>query len=147
MIRFFVNWKKYDKDGEHTVSSIENTDNLIIKGNNLVVLHSLKKRFAGRVKLIYIDPPYYFPKKIATDTFKYNSNFKLSTWLTFMKNRLEVAKELLDSDGVLYLHIDWNGVHYLKLLGQQIFGKFQTQIVLRREVSRGRKAEADFFWT
>jgi len=58
-------------------------DNLIIKGNNLLALHSLKKQFKGQVKLIYIDPPY----NRDADSF-YNDNFKNSTWLTFMKNRL-----------------------------------------------------------
>src|SRR3989338_3463751 len=65
-------------------------DNLIIKGNNLLALHSLKKRFAGKVKLIYIDPPY----NTGNDSFGYNDRFTHSSWLTFMKNRLEAAHNL-----------------------------------------------------
>lgn len=54
--KVFTNWKRYDKDGEHDLDKLKPEDNLIIKGNNLVVLHSLKKRFAGKIQLIYIDP-------------------------------------------------------------------------------------------
>ncbi|MDR0971046.1 MAG: site-specific DNA-methyltransferase [Bacteroidales bacterium] len=117
--KVFTNWKRYDKDGEHKVSELQKTDNLIIKGNNLVVLHSLKKRFAGKVKLIYIDPPY----NTGNDSFGYNDRFNHSTWLTFMKNRLEVAKELLAEDGSIYINLDYNETHYCKILMDEIFGK------------------------
>ena len=93
--KVFVNAKKYDEDGSHEVTEFSTQDNLIIKGNNLFALHSLKERYAGKVKLIYLDVPYFFKKKISEDSFKYNSNFHLSSWLTFLKNRLEIAKELL----------------------------------------------------
>lgn len=89
--KVLTNFKRYDKDGEHNVEEIKDTDNLIIKGNNLIVLHSLKKRFAGKVKLIYIDPPY----NTGSDGFNYNDTFNHSTWLTFMRNRFEISKELL----------------------------------------------------
>ena len=79
--KVFTNWKRYDKDGEHDLDELKPDDNLIIKGNNLVVLHSLKKRFAGKVKLIYIDPPY----NTGNDGFNYNDSFNHSTWLTFIK--------------------------------------------------------------
>ena len=85
--KVLTNFKRYDKDGEHELTELNNNDNLIIKGNNLVVLHSLKKRFAGKIKMIYIDPPY----NTGTDSFKYNDNFNHSTWLTFMKNRSPVT--------------------------------------------------------
>ena len=93
------------------------TDNLIIKGNNLLVLHSLKSNFAGKVKLIYIDPPY----NTGNDSFGYNDNFNHSTWLTFMKNRLEVARELLSDDGVIFVQSDNNEQAYLKVLMDEIF--------------------------
>ena len=78
------------------------TDNLIIKGNNLLALHSLEKEFAGKVKLIYIDPPFNTER----DSFRYNDSFTNSTWLTFMKNRLSTARELLIEEGNLIFHID-----------------------------------------
>jgi len=93
------------------------TDNLIIKGNNLLALHSLKKEFAGKVKLIYIDPPY----NTGNDSFGYNDSFNHSTWLTFMKNRLEVAKVLLKKDGLIFVSLDDKEAHYCKLLMDEIF--------------------------
>lgn len=90
--KVFTGFMRYDKDGEHVLDGREKIDfaneNLIIKGNNLLALHSLYKKFAGKVKLIYIDPPY----NTGSDSFKYNDNFNHSTWLTFMRNRLEIAK-------------------------------------------------------
>ena len=121
--KILTNFKRYDKDGENKVVRIEDTDNLIIKGNNLIALHSLKKRFAGKIKLIYIDPPYYFNSMKDADTFSYNSNFKLSTWLVFMKNRLEIAKELLADEGVLLVSISEDGQAYLKVLMDDIFSQ------------------------
>jgi adenine-specific DNA-methyltransferase len=95
--------KKYTQNGvsdEVNFNRDENgliKDNLIIKGNNLLALHTLKSNFAGKVKLIYIDPPY----NTGNDSFNYNDNFNHATWLTFMKNRLEVAWDLLSEDGVI----------------------------------------------
>ena len=93
--------------------------NLLLKGNNLIALHSLKSRFQNKVKLIYIDPPYNTGK----DTFKYNDNFNHSTWLTFMKNRLQIAKELMRDDGVIFISLDDNEQAYLKVLCDEIFTK------------------------
>ncbi|MBV8325471.1 site-specific DNA-methyltransferase [Chryseobacterium sp.] len=126
--KVLTNAKRFDKNGEHVFDQFsrnENgtiTDNLIIKGNNLLALHSLKKEFAGKVKLIYIDPPYYFNNTVDSDSFKYNSNFKLSTWLTFMKNRLEIAKDLLKEDGFMFIQIKTDGYAHLKILADSIFG-------------------------
>lgn len=125
--KVITNFKRYDKDGEHEVDSIEETDNLIIKGNNLIALHSLKKRYAGRVKLIYIDPPY----NTGNDSFNYNDKFSRSTWLVFMKNRLKIAKELLTNDGNIVIQCDWHEAHYLKVLLDEIFGEdnFRNEII------------------
>lgn len=137
--KILKNAKKYTKDGVFEASEIQDTDNLIIKGNNLLALYSLKERFAGKVKLIYIDPPYYFIKEKKEDTFAYNSNFKLSTWLTFMKNRLEIAKELLDKDGAIFVQISDDGVGELHVLLKEIFGKenFINKITLKTKSPSG----------
>lgn len=119
----FTGFKRYDKEGEHAVEHLLPTDNLAIKGNNLLVLYSLRKKYAGRVKLIYIDPPYYFTANKKEDTFKYNSNFKLSTWCTFMRNRLEIAKELLSDDGAIFVQISDDGVGELHLIMKEVFNK------------------------
>lgn len=120
--KIFKNAKKYDKNGSSPVSEIKDTDNLIIKGNNLLALHSLKKHFAGKIKTVFIDPPYYFLKTKPTDTFTYNSNFSLSSWLTFLKNRLSIAYQLLSYDGLLFLSMSDEGTHYLKVMMDEIFG-------------------------
>ena len=119
----FTGFKRYDKDGEHEVENLLPTDNIIIKGNNLLALYSLREKYKGRIKLIYIDPPYYFKKTTATDQFKYNSNFHLSTWLTFLKDRLSVAKSLLCTGGTIWISISEDGMHYLKLVADSIFDK------------------------
>lgn len=117
-----VKYSKEKKDTKPILNRDEKgniTDNLIIKGNNLLGLHSIKKEFSGRVKLIYIDPPY----NTGSDAFKYNDNFNQSTWLTFMRNRLLVAKDLLREDGAIYVHIDHHQLGYLNILLNDIFGK------------------------
>jgi len=122
-----VNWKKYTKDGEQEVKEIKRDrdgtiqENLIIKGNNLLALQSIKKQFAGKVKLIYIDPPYNTGGD--AETFTYNNNFKHSTWLTFMKNRLMVGKNLLREDGFIAIAIDHFELGYLIPLGDEILGR------------------------
>jgi len=120
--KILVNAKKYDGDGEHEIESFSEDDNLIIKGNNLLALHTLKERYGGKVKLIYIDPPYLFKENKEEDTFSYNSNFHISTWLTFLRNRLEIAKQLLVEGGTIWISINEDGMHYLKVLADSIFG-------------------------
>ena len=93
-------------------------DNLIINGNNLLALHTIKNEFKGNVKLIYVDPPYN--TKIS---FTYNNNFKNSTWLTFMKNRLDIAKEFLREDGFVAITIDDSQLFYIGALADEIFGR------------------------
>jgi len=122
-----VNWKRYTKDGEQKVKELKRDndgtirENLIIKGNNLLALHSLKEQFAGKIKLIYIDPPYNTGGD--AETFTYNNNFKHSTWLTFIKNRLEIAKEMLREDGFIAITIDHVELFYLGVLADITFGR------------------------
>lgn len=116
-----TNWKRYDKDGETQPISISKNDNLIIKGNNLLALHTLKEKYHGQVKLIYIDPPYNTGG--AANTFAYNNTFNHSSWLTFMKNRIEVSKELLKDNGVICIAIDDEEYAHLKILCDDIFGR------------------------
>ncbi len=139
----FSNFKKFTSKGEEKFSSFNRDangtikDNLLIKGNNLLALHSLKHEFKGKVKLIYIDPPY----NTGNDSFNYNDNFNHSTWLVFMKNRLEIARELLSDDGSIYINLDYNEVHYLKILMDEIFGinNFQREIIWRMGFVSGFK--------
>ena len=148
--KVLTNFKRYDETGEHEVEELNDTDNLIIKGNNLIALHSLKKRYKGSVKVIYIDVPYYFRKNIG-DAFQYNSNFKMSTWLVFLKNRLEVAKQLLREDGSIWIHTGEDGMHYLKVLADAVFGQDKFVGTLPRKVRDGKSDvpfnfSQDFDW-
>jgi adenine-specific DNA-methyltransferase len=127
--KVLTNFKRYDARGEHQVKNISADDNLIIKGNNLLALHCLKRQYAGNVKLIYIDPPY----NTGSDGFKYNDNFNHSTWLTFMRNRLEIAKELLSDDGLIFVQCDDNEQAYLKVLMDNIFGHSNNRSVIYLE--------------
>ena len=117
--KVLTNFKKYDANGEHDVSGITYDDNLLIKGNNLRALHSLEKVYARKVKLIYIDPPY----NTEGDSFRYNDSFDHSTWMTFIKNRLKIAKELLSQDGFIFIQADDNEHAYLKVLCDEVFGR------------------------
>lgn len=115
--KIFVNTKKYDQNGEHKVFHFDNQDNLIIKGNNLIALYSLEEKYAGKINTIYIDPPF----NTGNDSFKYNDHFNESSWLAFMKNRIEIARKLLREDGNLFIHIDINEDHSLKVLADSVF--------------------------
>lgn len=144
--KVLVNAKRVAYDGglDLTGSPIEGTesikedaaiyfnddDNLIIKGNNLIAVSSLLKRFEGKVKCIYIDPPY----NTGSDSFGYNDNFNHSTWLVFMQNRLVLAHRLLRKDGVIYVQCDDNEQAYLKVLMDGIFGpeNFVSTIAYQR---------------
>lgn len=117
--KILVNAKKYDENGKHEVDSFGEDDNLIIKGNNLLALHTLKEKYAGKVKLIYIDPPY----NTGGDSFDYNDKFNHSSWLTFMKSRLEIAYQLLSMDGSIWITLDSSEVHYLKALCDNLYGR------------------------
>ncbi len=114
--------------------------NYLIKGNNLIALHSLKKKFAKQVKCIYIDPPY----NTGNDSFNYNDNFNHSSWLVFMKNRLEIAREFLSDDGSIYINLDYNEVHYCKVLMDEIFKRenFRSEIIWRMGFLSGYKTAA-----
>ena len=120
----------YDLEGKPLASSsskvkkertnvFSKDENLLVIGNNLLALCSLLKPFEGTVNCIYIDPPFNTGK----DSFNYNDNFTRSTWLVFMKNRLTLAKRLLHRTGNIFIHIDINQSHYLKVLCDEIFGE------------------------
>ncbi len=110
---------RFEMHGEGDLESAlkDKNTNYLIKGNNLIALHSLKKKFAKQVKCIYIDPPY----NTGNDSFNYNDNFNHSSWLVFMKNRLEAAREFLSDDGVIFVQCDDNEQAYLKVLMDEVF--------------------------
>ncbi len=131
--KVLTGFKKFTAKGVEKVTDLKRDtegnirENLVIKGNNLLTLHSLKKEFQKKIKCIYIDPPYNSGGM--GDTFTYNNNFKHSSWLTFMKNRLEVAKQLLSENGVLIVAIDDNEQAYLGVLLDEIFDEYEKHCV------------------
>ncbi|GAA8253362.1 site-specific DNA-methyltransferase [Helicobacter pylori] len=133
---------RFEMHGEGDLESAlkDKNTNYLIKGNNLIALHSLKKKFAKQVKCIYIDPPY----NTGNDSFNYNDNFNHSSWLVFMKNRLEVAREFLSDDGSIYINLDYNEVHYCKVLMDEIFKRenFRSEIIWRMGFLSGYKTAA-----
>jgi len=147
--KVFTNFKRIDKKGAHKLDGFNRDekgtikDNLIIKGNNLLALASLKKKFAGKVKLIYIDPPYNTGG--SAETFTYNNSFNHSTWLTFMKNRLELAKTLLRDDGFIAIAIDHVELFYLGSIADDIFGRNNRMgIISVVHQARGRWMDKNF---
>ena len=136
--KIFVNATKYDQENLNGVSTDNfDDDNLIIKGNNLIALHSLKEKYAGAVKLIYLDPPY----NTGSDSFAYNDRFNHSSWLTFMRNRLIIAKELLSKDGVIAVQTDYHENSYLRVMLDELFGrdKFISEIAVKMSTASGPK--------
>lgn len=123
--------------------SIDNFDNFVVKGNNLLGLRTILPRYQNSIDVIYIDPPYYFRSSKGSDTFAYNSNFKLSTWLTFMKNRLETAKMLLSSKSVIFISINDDSVYHLKILCDEIFGVefYISNFIWKKRAGGGNDAE------
>ena len=139
--KVLTGWERWDKQAvsegkANPVGKVTDEDNLLIRGNNLLALHSLKSRYAGKVKLIYVDPPY----NTGNDSFRYNDRFNHSTWLTFMRNRLEVAKDLLVRDGVIVVQINDKEQAYLKVLMDEVFNhNFQATIAVKMSHLSGVK--------
>ena len=140
--KVLTNWKRHTTTGEEDVTEITRDDkgiireNLIIKGNNLIALHTLKQQFRGQVNMIYADPPY---NTGGGNIFSYNNSFNHSAWLTFMKNRLEVARDLLMKDGILVIAIDDAEMYYLGVILDEVFGRNnKIGVVSIRHHPRGR---------
>ena len=140
--KVMVNASRFNAEEEKTVNEFSD-DSIFVKGNNLLVITSLLKKYEGKIKLIYIDPPY----NTESDTFSYNDKFSRSSWLTFMKNRLEIAKRLLSPEGAIYVQLDYHQVHYAKVLMDEVFGEenFQREIIWRIGWISGYKS-ADNNW-
>ena len=118
---------RYDSKGKKQALSFSEKDNLIIKGNNLLVISSLLRRYEKKVRCVYIDPPYN-PRSDA-NTFLYNNTFNRSTWLVFMKTRLELAKRFLLPDGVLIVAIDKNEQPRLQLLIEELYPEYDVDCI------------------
>lgn len=144
--KVLANAKRYTVNGFEENITFNEGDNLIIKGNNYSALNSLLTRYLGKVKLIYIDPPYN-PRNSNNNTFKYNNRFNRATWLTFMKNRIEIAKKLLiPNEGVLIVAIDENEQAHLGVLLEEVFSEYEIHMITVEHNPRGVQG-ANFSYT
>ncbi|MEA3427322.1 MAG: site-specific DNA-methyltransferase [Bacteroidota bacterium] len=117
----------------------KDTENILIHGDNLLALKALLPEFEGKVKCIYIDPP--FNTGSAFD--HYDDSVEHSTWLSLMKSRIELFRMLLSDDGVIYVHIDYNEEAYLRILMDEIFGRknFRNTFIVSRVKKSIRERE------
>lgn len=142
--KLLTGFERWDgSPGPAPCSALTPHDNLLIQGENLQVLASLRRRYRGRVTLIYIDPPY----NTASGSFAYHDRFTRADWLGFMRDRLLFARDLLAPDGSIYVNIDYNEAHYLKVLMDEVFGpsNFQREIIWRIGWLSGFKTRARNF--
>ena len=107
-----------------------NSQNMLIHGDNLLALKALEQEFTGKIKCIYIDPPYNTGSAFE----HYDDSLEHSTWLSLIRNRLEILYKLLSNDGFIFVQIDNNEMAYLKILMDEIFGRqnFVNDIIWKR---------------
>ncbi|MEZ5454219.1 MAG: site-specific DNA-methyltransferase, partial [Thiothrix sp.] len=101
------------------VSAADQFDNRLIFGDNLLALRALESEFAGKIKCVFIDPPYNTGSAFT----HYDDGLEHSIWLGLMRDRLEIIRRLLADDGSLWVTIDDNEAHYLKVLCDEVFGR------------------------
>ena len=119
-------------------------ENMLIHGDNLLALKALEQKFTGKIKCVYIDPPYNTGAAFE----HYDDNQEHSTWLSLMRARLEILKKLLSKDGIFFVQIDSNECAYLKVLCDEIFGRenFQTMITCKVKSQGGLTANDAMFF-
>jgi adenine-specific DNA-methyltransferase len=122
----------------------EQTENMLIQGNNLEALKALLPFYAGRVKCIYIDPPY---NTRSADFAHYDDNLEHTQWLGTMYPRLELLQQLLSEDGVMWVQLDDNEAHYAKVVMDEVFGRsnFLSDVIWQK--SYAVRSNADNFST
>ncbi len=140
--KVLTNSKRYDAKGIHKVESIRIDDNLVIKGNNLLALSSLRKKYANRVRMVYWDVPY----NTGADSFGYNDKFSRSSWLLFIKNRVEQVLPMISNNGGVFLiQCSFHQYSYLKVLLDEIIGNYiMTFNVLVRHPERTLTGDKEF---
>ena len=114
-------------------------DNRLIKGDNLLALKALEAEFAGQVKCVFIDPPYNTGSAFT----HYDDGLEHSIWLGLMRDRLEIIRRLLAEDGSLWITIDDNEAHYLKVLCDEVFGRSNFVATFAWEKDKGRRNDTD----
>lgn len=124
------------------VSEGDHFDNRLIFGDNLLALKALEQELAGKVKCIYIDPPYNTGSAFE----HYDDGIEHSLWLSMMRDRLDLLRRLLDEDGSIWISIDDNEAHYLKVICDELFGRsnFVATIIWEKRTSRENRRAFSF---
>ena len=124
---------------KHRVTSADIFDNQLIFGDNLLALKALEQEYAGKVKCVFIDPPYNTGSAFA----QYDDGVEHSIWLSLIRDRLEIIHRLLSDDGSLWITIDDNEAHYLKVLSDEVFGRANFVATCVWEKDKGGRGDAD----
>lgn len=136
--RILLEDPKKSYHAKHRVSENDIFDNRLIFGDNLLALKALEQEFTGKVRCVFIDPPYNTGSAFT----HYDDGLEHSIWLGLMRDRLEIIKRLLSADGSLWIAIDDNEGHYLKVLCDEVFGRqaFVTSMVWENFYGRSNAA-------
>ena len=122
----------------------QDTGNMLIHGDNLIALKALEQDYAGKIKCIYIDPPYNTGARIDADGKEvgYDDGLEHSIWLSMMMERLIILRSLLSDDGSIWISIDEKESHYLKVICDEVFGRnnYVIQVTIKRGSVSGHKA-------
>jgi adenine-specific DNA-methyltransferase len=123
----------------HRITENDQFDNLLIRGDNLLALKALEADYTGKVKCVFIDPPYNTGSAFA----QYDDGVEHSLWLSLMRDRLEIIRKLLSEDGSLWITLDDNEVHYLKVMCDELFGRGNFVSTFAWEKDKGRRNDTD----
>lgn len=128
-------YRLLEADDAHSVGDADSL-NMLIQGDNLDALKALLPYYAGRVRCIFIDPPYNTQSAVSIH---YDDNVEHSQWLSIMFPRLQILRELLSEDGTIWITIDDNEAHYLKVVMDEVFGRknFINQVSVKTKLTAG----------
>lgn len=123
----------------HRVGANDLFDNILLRGDNLLGLKALEGQYAGKVKCIFIDPPYNTGSAFE----HYDDGVEHSIWLSLMRERLQLLKRLLAEDGSIWITVDDNEAHYLKVMGDEVFGRanFVTNVIWQKKYAPANDAK------
>lgn len=140
--KVLTNSIRFTSEGQEKVKAIADDENILVKGNNLLTLSSLRRRYGNKIKMAYWDIPY----NTGSDGFKYNDKFSRSSWLVFIKNRVEQVMPLLDPiNGVLLIQCSFHHYAYLKVLLDELIENYvMTFNVLVRHPERTLTADKEY---
>jgi adenine-specific DNA-methyltransferase len=134
-LSYHAKFRRYSPSpsGRGVGESVDIFDNKLIFGDNLLSLKALEQKYAGKVKCVFIDPPYNTGSAFT----HYDDGLEHSIWLSLMRDRLEIIRSLLADDGSLWITIDDNEAHYLKVLCDEVFGRgnFVANVVWQKKFS------------